>query len=195
VSILSFVEPARPCNLWFPLLPTPMNQLKHILNWKFMAIEATLTVCETSAQDWLALKTVRLQALLDAPTAFGVSYHNAITYTNERWKELASSESQPHFWLALDQDEPVGMIGAGVDQTGRFNLIGMWLKARSIDLGYRRVILSVSPSNTRAARFYRKQGFVFIDEFEALSSHPHIQVQAMEWVLTPEPVVPEWRRS
>jgi ribosomal protein S18 acetylase RimI-like enzyme len=189
-----------------------MNQLKHILNWKFMAIEATLTVCETSAQDWLALKTVRLQALLDAPTAFGVSYHNAITYTNERWKELASSESQPHFWLALDQDEPVGMIGAGVDQTGRFNLIGMWLKpefrgsgvgeylvnavkARSIDLGYRRVILSVSPSNTRAARFYRKQGFVFIDEFEALSSHPHIQVQAMEWVLTPEPVVPEWRRS
>ncbi|WP_332728250.1 GNAT family N-acetyltransferase [Pseudomonas sp. ESBL9] len=145
------------------------------------------------------MKTVRLQALLDAPKAFGVSYKTAITYTDERWKELASSERLPHFWLALDRDEPVGMIGAGVDQTGHFNLIGMWLnskyrgsgvaehlvnavKARAIDMEYQRVILNVSPDNLRAFQFYKKQGFVFIDEFEELSSHPHIKVQTMEWV-------------
>lgn len=161
-----------------------------------------MIVRETNAQDWVSLKTVRLEALLDAPTAFGVSYQTAITYTDERWKELASLESQPHFWVALDRDKPVGMIGAGIDQAGRFNLIGMWLKpelrgsgvaehlvntvkARAIDTGYRRVTLSVSPDNIRASRFYRKQGFVFINEFLELSSHPRIKVQTMDWVLMP----------
>ena len=161
-----------------------------------------MIVRKTNVQDWVSLKTVRLEALHDAPTAFGVSYQAAINYTDERWKELASSESQSHFWLALDRDRPVGMIGAGVDQIGRFNLIGMWLrpefrgsgvaehlvnavKARAINMGCRRVILGVSPDNIRASRFYRKQDFVFIDEFEELSSHPHIKVQAMEWVSMP----------
>jgi ribosomal protein S18 acetylase RimI-like enzyme len=161
-----------------------------------------MIVRETNVQDWVSLKTVRLEALLDAPTAFGVSYQAAINYTDERWKELASSEGQPHFWLALDRNKPVGMIGGGVDQTSRFNLIGMWIKpefrgsgvaehlvnavkARAIDKGYRRVMLGVSPDNLRASRFYRKQGFVFIDEFEELSSHPHIKVQTMEWVSMP----------
>lgn len=161
-----------------------------------------MIVRETNVQDWVSLKTVRLEALLDAPTAFGVSYQAAINYTDERWKELASSESQPHFWLALDRDRPVGMIGGGVDRASRFNLIGMWIKpefrgsgvaerlvnavkACAINMGYRRVILGVSPANPRASRFYRKQGFVFIDEFEELSSHPHIKVQTMEWVLIP----------
>ncbi len=158
-----------------------------------------MIVRETNVQDWVSLKTVRLEALLDAPTAFGVSYQAAINYTDERWKELASSEGQPHFWLAFDRDRPVGMIGGGVDRTSRFNLIGMWIKpefrgsgvaerlvnavkACAISMGYRRVILGVSPANLRALRFYSKQGFVFIDEFESLSSHPHIKVQTMEWV-------------
>lgn len=157
-----------------------------------------MIVRETNVQDWVSLKTVRLEALLDAPKAFGVSYKTAITYSDEQWKKLASMESLPHFWLALDRDEPVGMIGAGIDQAGHFNLIGMWLKskyrgsgvagylvnkvkARAIDMECRRVILSVSPDNIRALRFYKKQGFVFIDEFEELTSHPHIKVQTMVW--------------
>jgi RimJ/RimL family protein N-acetyltransferase len=43
-------------------------------------------------------------------------------------------------------------------------------------------VLDVSPDNARAAAFYKKQGFVFLPEWEALESHPHIQVQKMEWV-------------
>lgn len=161
-----------------------------------------MIVRETNVQDWVSLKIVRLEALLEAPTAFGVSYQAAINYTEERWKELASSESLPYFWLALDRERPVGMIGGGVDRASRFNLIEMWIKpefqgsgvaerlvntvkACAINMGYRRVILGVSPDNLRASRFYRKQGFVFIDEFEELSSHPHIKVQTMEWVSIP----------
>ncbi|MCY1420199.1 hypothetical protein D9M71_358140 [compost metagenome] len=74
----------------------------------------TMIVRETNAQDWVNLKTVRLEALLDAPTAFGVSYQTAINYTDERWQELVSSESGPHFWLAFDGSTPIGMIGVGL---------------------------------------------------------------------------------
>jgi GrpB-like predicted nucleotidyltransferase (UPF0157 family)/ribosomal protein S18 acetylase RimI-like enzyme len=154
----------------------------------------------TKAQDWMFLKQVRLAALLDTPTAFGVSYQTAANYSDEQWKERASSAAGPEFWLAIKEDKPVGMIGGGVSQANRYNLIGMWVepaergsgmatqlveavKSRAIRKGHDRVFLDVSADNTRASNFYLKQGFSFIDEWEHLASHPHIMVQTMLWTI------------
>jgi hypothetical protein len=82
----------------------------------------------TEAKDWMFLKQVRLAALLDTPTAFGVSYQTAAQYSDEQWKERASSAAGPEFWLAIKDSKPVGMIGAGVSQANRYNLIGMWVE-------------------------------------------------------------------
>jgi ribosomal protein S18 acetylase RimI-like enzyme len=90
------------------------------------------------------------------------------------------------------------MIGAGVSETDRFNLIGMWVaptlrgsgaatrlvdavKTCALGQGYAQVYLDVAPDNARAASFYLKQGFSFVDEWEPLQSHPHIMVQTMLW--------------
>jgi len=90
------------------------------------------------------------------------------------------------------------MVGAAVSKSERFNLIGVWVepavrgsgiakelvdivKARSIERGFDGVFLDVSPENVRASSFYLKQGFVFLDEWELLESHPHITVQTMVW--------------
>ena len=152
----------------------------------------------TEERDWVILKEVRLAALLDTPTAFGVSYQIAITNSDEQWKQRASSETQPKFWLAFKDDKAIGMIGAGVDQTDRYNLIAMWVepesrelgvaeclvnavKSDSINRGFKQLFLDVSPDNLRASRFYRKHGFVFIGEEKPLASHPDIQVQTMKW--------------
>lgn len=151
----------------------------------------------TTTPDWQHLKQIRLAALLDSPTAFGVSYQTAALYSDEQWQQRASSTGTA-FWLARIEGEAVGMVGAAVTETGRFNLIGMWLapeargcgaaamlveavKARAVATGHERVFLDVSPENARAARFYLKQGFEFIDEWEALESHPEIRVQTMVW--------------
>jgi ribosomal protein S18 acetylase RimI-like enzyme len=151
----------------------------------------------TERADWMLLKQVRLAALLDAPTAFGVSYQTAANYTDEQWKDRASS-AVTAFWLALDSDIPVGMIGAGVNGDNRYNLIGMWIegsargsglaaqlveavKARAMAQGFDGVYLDVSSGNARAANFYLKQGFTFLNEWEPLESHPHITVQTMHW--------------
>ena len=151
----------------------------------------------TKTEDWMLLKQVRLAALLDTPTAFGVSYQTAVKYTDQQWRDRASSAGTA-FWLAFDSDKPIGMIGAGVSGANRYNLIGMWIeasargsgvaaqlvdavKARALAQGFDGVFLDVSPENARAAYFYLKQGFAFLDEWEPLESHPHITVQTMHW--------------
>ena len=149
----------------------------------------------TQTRDWMLLKQVRLAALQDTPTAFGVSYQAAAHYSDQQWQDRASSTAT-QFWLAFNDQQPVGMIGAAVSGAHRYNLIGMWVapeargsgvaaklveavKSRGRDQGHEYVYLDVAPENTRAAHFYLKQGFTFIDEWEPLESHPHIKVQTM----------------
>lgn len=158
----------------------------------------TIKIRTTEERDWIILKETRLAALLDTPTAFGVSYQTAITNSDEQWKQRASSETYPRFWLAFNDDKAIGMIGAGVDQTDRYNLIAMWVEPESRELGvakslvnavksdatsrgFKQVFLDVSPDNVKASRFYKKHGFNFIGEEKPLASHPNIQVQTMKW--------------
>jgi len=164
----------------------------------------------TTEDDWAALKAVRLAALLDAPTAFGISYQTAAAQGEAQWRERAAvargGKPKSEFWLAFAdaaQREATGMIGGVADAHGHYNLIGMWVaaaqrgsgaarglvdavKARAVTLGHRRIVLDVAPDNARAARFYLNQGFVFIDEWEPLASHPQILVQKMEWLAPTE---------
>jgi ribosomal protein S18 acetylase RimI-like enzyme len=152
----------------------------------------------TEAGDWQALKAIRLAALRDAPTAFGVSHQQAAANDDAHWQERAAGRAQSRFWLAVEGGEAVGLAGGVVDGIGRYNLIAMWVapaqrgsdaarrlvdavKAHAVEAGHARVVLDVAPENARAARFYRREGFVFLDEREPLASHPEIQVQRMEW--------------
>lgn len=160
--------------------------------------EATIEIRATEERDWMILKETRLAALRDTPTAFGVSYQNAITNSDEQWKQRASSKIQPKFWLAFKDDKAIGMIGAGLDEANRYNLIAMWVepesrqsgvaeylvnavKSDAISTGLKQVFLDVSPDNLKASRFYKKHGFTFIGEEKPLASHPNIQVQTMKW--------------
>ena len=165
--------------------------------------EAIIKIRATEEQDWMILKEIRLAALLDTPTAFGVSYQNAITDSDDQWKQRASSKKQLKFWLAFKESKAIGMIGAGLDESNRYNLIAMWVepksrqlgvaerllnvvKSESINRGFKQVFLDVSPDNLKASRFYRKHGFVFINEKKPLTSHPDIQVQTMRWQSMPK---------
>lgn len=155
----------------------------------------------TDTKDWTLLKQVRLAALLDAPSAFGVSYQTAAGYSDAQWRERASPGGT-EFWLAFEGQNTVGMVGAAVNDSNRYNLIGMWVapaargsdaatklmeavKSRARERGHENVFLDVSPANERASHFYLKQGFSFIDEWQALESHPDISVQTMVWPAHP----------
>jgi len=151
----------------------------------------------TQKDDWKLLKQIRLAALQDTPTAFGVSYQAAAADSDAQWQVRAAGE-RTQFWLALDDGRPVGLVGAGFRDVSRYELIAMWaepaargkgvadelvaaVKARAVALGLEALFLEVAPENTRAVQFYQRHGFVFLDEWEPIDSHPHILAQSMRW--------------
>lgn len=165
-----------------------------------LAFTAPLMIIRpTTESDWETLKAIRLAALLDAPTAFGVTHASAAAYTDAQWQERASARNGTEFLLAFDGDTATGMAARAVSDKQECNLIGMWVQpayrgtpvaaalvntilARAVAQGHTRVVLDVSPENARAAAFYRKRGFVFLPEWEPLASYPDISVQKMEWL-------------
>ncbi|MGK5081283.1 GNAT family N-acetyltransferase [Janthinobacterium sp. HLX7-2] len=159
-----------------------------------------INIRPTSAADWPALKSTRLAALLDAPTAFGASHASAASFSDADWQQRAISTPQRTFFLAFDGEQAIGIAAQVVAGDGVCHLIAMWVqqeyrgmavaaglvdavKQRAVDNCHARLLLDVAQENARAAAFYQKQGFVFLPEWEALESHPHIQVQKMEWLV------------
>lgn len=157
---------------------------------------SSLIVRACTPGDWRALKAVRLAALLDAPTAFGVSHASAAAYTDADWQQRADGSAQRTYVLAFDGDSPVGIAAHAVSGEGECHLLAMWVapawrgsnaatrlvalvKQRAMAGGHASIVLDVAPENARAAAFYRKQGFAFLPHWEPLESHPQIQVQKM----------------
>jgi ribosomal protein S18 acetylase RimI-like enzyme len=157
-----------------------------------------MIIRRTTEEDWETLKAMRLASLIDAPTAFGLTQATAAAYSEAQWRDRAAGRTKGEYLLAFVDGEAAGMIGGFVSEALEFNLIGMWvkpacrgtalaaslvdsIKMRAAAQGHDRVVLDVSPENSRAAAFYRKQGFSFLPEWEALESHPDIKLQKMEW--------------
>lgn len=157
-----------------------------------------MLIRHTTEQDWPILKALRLAALLDSPTAFGVSHASAAADPDQQWRDRAAARGPATYLLAFHGDMAVGMIGGLLSEAQEFNLIAMWLKpehrgggaaaalvdamkAHALARGQQRVVLDVAPTNARAAAFYAKLGFRFLPHWEPLASHPHIQLQKMEW--------------
>lgn len=159
-----------------------------------------MLIRHTTEQDWPLLKELRLAALLDAPTAFGVTHASAAANTDDQWRDRAAGRGPASYLLAFDAEgAPSGMVGGVLSAAQEYNLIAMWVRpgqrgsraaaalvdamlAHAVAQGHRRVVLDVAPENARASAFYRKRGFTFLPHWEALESHPHIQVQQMEWL-------------
>jgi ribosomal protein S18 acetylase RimI-like enzyme len=158
-----------------------------------------LTIRATTEDDWEHLKQLRLAALSDAPTAFGVSHLTAAANSDMQWRDRASGRGPARFVLAFMDGVAAGLVGGVLSRTSELELIAMWvkpehraaavaaglvgaIKKRAVEQGHARVVLAVSPSNERAAAFYRKQGFTFLPEWEPLESHPQVQLQKMAWL-------------
>ncbi|UTY59970.1 GNAT family N-acetyltransferase [Massilia sp. erpn] len=159
---------------------------------------STITIRTTTESDWEALKELRLASLLESPTAFGWNYADAAASDEALWRDNAAGRTPRTYLLAFVGDKAVGLIGYGLSAAAECNLIAMWVnpafrgqdiaaglveavKAGAGAQGHRRIVLTVSPENSRAVALYEKQGFAFLPEWETLDSHPHIKVQKMEW--------------
>jgi len=152
----------------------------------------------TMEEDWRTLKAIRLAALRDAPTAFGVTHAAAATYTDDQWRTRAAGSDTAQYMLAFAGEQAVGIVAGVIEAPDEVKLIAMWvhpqhrgdgiagrlieaIKQSALARGHRRIVLDVAPENASAVNLYQRQGFVFLPEWEPLESHPHISVQKMAW--------------
>lgn len=129
------------------------------------------------AADVESFKSIRLEALREAPYAFGS--------TVEDWLELPNSEwvrriVETPVFAAFDGDNPVGLMGLWPEGSGRkrhrASLVMVYVRethrgtnvadgllqaaiAHAAELGISQIELHVSVENPRAIRFYERRGF------------------------------------
>lgn len=127
------------------------------------------------------LKTVRLRALQDTPSAFGSTYAEEALLSEADWLNRATSwnnGSSSTCFIAMDNQAPCGMIAGYLDthDPPRPNVAAMWVAPEYRRTGLGSLLMNevvqwaqlggtgelrlmVTSGNTAAIRFYERCGF------------------------------------
>ena len=112
-----------------------------------------MVVRRVTAEEWRALRDVRLRALQDSPEAFETSYEEARLRPEEWWVDWAArsaaGDAQAMF-RAWDGGEPGGIVGTYVDDGDRW-LISMWTAPSARGRGVGRALVAAVVAFARAA--------------------------------------------
>ena len=160
-----------------------------------------ISIMQIAAENAVTFKTVRLQALQDAPTAFCSTYAQASQISDDEWTNRAAqcaTETSPGY-LAMDGNEACGIARATPDDRDPSTawLESMWVAPSHRRLGVgtllvaqiaawasRRGIhtlkLSVTSNNESAISFYRRLGFSPTGNSEPYRNDPTLFELEME---------------
>lgn len=146
----------------------------------------TTLVRQTAAEDWRAIRDIRLRMLRDTPLAFGETWQSASELSDADWQERARSWAPPQSvsyvaetedgrWLGvmrayLDGDV-AHLVGVYVDEAARGRGNGVADRLLDEVLDWAREVsdeirLHVHEDNPRATAFYVRRGFAPTGESE-----------------------------
>ena len=147
---------------------------------------------------WPVLKSVRLQALADAPEAFSTTLAQASAYTEREWQERArrfAADPPATARIAYWDGSPCGMICCYITEPGTAGGVPMagmtsfwvapeqrgsgigralvtaiveWVREQGLDALY----ADVTQANTGAIAFYERLGFVPTGNYETDNYDP-----------------------
>jgi GNAT superfamily N-acetyltransferase len=158
-------------------------------------------VRETVTDDWQALRDIRLEALRDAPTAFGSTYEREVQRGQEHWlARIACGGTFLAYVPEVCATEPAGLIGGYQEDPLTVELVSMYVRPRArghgvgealvatvIDWATERsatsVHLWVTETNSHARALYERCGFTPTGERQPLPSDPSIGELAMSRTL------------
>lgn len=142
-----------------------------------------------TADDWRLWRAVRLEALADAPEAFGstLAQWQGAGDTEQRWR--GRLVDVPFNVVAVVDGRGVGQVSAtAVAADGSVELLSMWVAPEvrrhgtalrfieavvdwAHDQGAATVVLSMRRGNDRALAFYRRAEFTMSDDGDAGAEH------------------------
>ena len=158
-------------------------------------------VRETVAADWQVLRDIRLEALRDAPTAFGSTYAQEAARDQAHWlKRIARGGTFLAYLTDLDTSDPAGLIGGYPEDPQTVELVSMYVRpgARGRGVGEalvaaviswaagknaQQVRLWVTQTNAPARALYERCGFALTGERQPVPSAPSLDEVAMARIL------------
>jgi len=153
---------------------------------------ARVSVYEVPESDWQTWRELRLEALTDAPYAFGETLARARSLTEAEWRSWWDGRefAGPRF-IGVADGAPAGMCSLCFpeDHDHEPLIINMWTSPRvrgrglgramldacvtyCVQAGHPRLLLGVVEDNLPARRLYESYGFVYTGGREPLRSNP-----------------------
>jgi GNAT superfamily N-acetyltransferase len=131
-----------------------------------------IVVTRANPDDWVAYRSIRLEALADAPHAFESTHAGALLIDEQGWRERLAGSA---VFLASLDGARVG-LAAGIVEDGSAELVSMWVRAGSRGAGVGSHLVSavtgwaaaagfdviglwISAGNDPAERLYARHGF------------------------------------
>jgi ribosomal protein S18 acetylase RimI-like enzyme len=153
----------------------------------------TAEVVRADAEDWAAVREIRLRALSDAPEAFAARLADERDRSEPQWRDRLSSSDASTF-LALDDGDPVGLVTVYREPESRTcaHLVSLWVspdqRGRGVATSLTEAVLDwarlsqvqtvdlwVTENNEAARHLYERCGFIASGERQPLPSHPRLQ--------------------
>jgi GNAT superfamily N-acetyltransferase len=157
--------------------------------------DAPVTIRRIESADWAALRGIRLEALTDAPEAFGSTLQGALRLSARQWRHKVATTT---YFLAEREGVVVGMVSGGYNDShpGTHWLYGMYvtpaargsvtaqlLVAAVVEWargeGAREIYLHVASGVPRARAFYLKNGFTETGEPFTMERDASVTMQTM----------------
>ena len=156
-----------------------------------------VVVRETVTGDWQALRDIRLEALRDAPTAFGSTYEREALGGEAHWRDRISRGGTFLAYLPeVSAAEPAGLIGGYPEDSVTVDLVSMYVRPRARGRGVGEALVAtvigwarnrnatqvhlwVTETNDRARALYERCGFALTGERQPLPSDPSLGEVAM----------------
>jgi GNAT superfamily N-acetyltransferase len=160
-------------------------------------------VREVVAADWRALRDIRLEALRDAPAAFGSTYAREATFGEADWQRRISRGGTFLGYLPeASASEPAGLIGGYSEEPEMVELVSMYVRPRARGRGVGEALIAtvidwagarnaasvhlwVTETNKPARLLYERCGFSLTGERQPLPSNPALGEIGMACPLPP----------
>jgi GNAT superfamily N-acetyltransferase len=158
-------------------------------------------VRETVMDDWQALRDIRLEALRDAPTAFGSVYEQEVLRGEAHWRDrVARGGTFLAYLPEVTTSEPAGLIGGYQEDPVTVALVSMYVRPQARGRGVGEALVAtvldwagkrnaacvrlwVTETNAPALALYERCGFAPTGERQPLPSAPGIGEIAMTRIL------------
>ena len=151
-----------------------------------------VVVRAATMEEWQVLRGIRLDALRDAPNAFGSTYAEQTASVEADWRRRISRGGTFFAYLPeVNGTEPAGLVGGFQEKPGTVELVSLWVRPQARGLGVGEALVAavtdwararnatsvhlwLTETNQHARVLYERCGFAPTYERQPLPSNPDL---------------------